>query len=55
MVYYLNELSIPSPHCTDSKDEAKELMSKFIEICRNVAKIGFDQLRYEIKLKGICL
>lgn len=54
MVYYLNELSILNP-CASEEAQAKELMMKFTTICRKVKKIGFDNLRYDIRLKGICL
>lgn len=55
MVYYLNELSITSPYCAANNDDARIIMQNFVDVCRKVAKIGFDQLRYEIRLKGICL
>jgi hypothetical protein len=54
MVYYLNELSIRYP-CTSNEEQAKELMEKFITICRKVIKLGYDSLRYDISLKGVAL
>jgi hypothetical protein len=54
MIYYLNELSILSP-CSESQEQARELMEQFTTVCRKAKKIGYDNLRYEMKLKGICL
>ena len=54
MFYYLNELSICNP-CCESKSESRVIMESFTTVCRKIKKLGYDQLRYDISLKGICL